>query len=162
MILKTAPRKSNYEKIASLHALLHFVVCMYQLYQYIVLIDLNRFSGGVYQQSWGQCRTHQVRHFPDISTVVYFSKGNVLDTKEDPYFVNLACHISLRFGTCACFLRPKKKLNNLFPMLYSHLRKILFVNVDSKNILFRHLIAWSREHKGFGEGWMVISILRLY
>lgn len=135
-------------RLHPMHALLHFVVCMYQLYQYIVLIDLNRFSGGVYQQSWGKCRTHQVRHFPDISTVVYFSKGNVLDTKEDPYFVNLACQYKFEIWYLCLFLRPKNKLNNLFPMLYSHLRKIVLVNVDSKNILFRHFIAWSREQEG--------------
>lgn len=63
---------------------------------------------------------------------MYFLKGNVFDIKEDLYFVNLVCYISFRFGICVCFLRLKKKLNNLFFMLYFYLRKILFVNVDLK------------------------------
>lgn len=135
-------------RLHPMHALLHFVVCMYQLYQYIVLIDLNRFPRGVYQQSWGQCRTHQVRHFPDISTVVYFSKGNVLDTKEDPYFVNLACHISLRFGTCACVFKAKEKITTL----YSHLRKIVFVNVDSKKYFISTFYCLVKRTQRFWRG----------
>lgn len=83
---------------------------------------------------------------------MYFLKGNVFDIKEDLYFVNLVCYISFRFGICVCFLRLKKKLNNLFFTLYFYLRKILFVNVDSKNILFLYFIVWLREYKGFGEG----------
>lgn len=59
---------------------------------------------------------------------MYFLKGNVFDIKEDLYFVNLVCYISLRFGICVCVFKVKEKII----ILYFYLRKIVFVNVDLK------------------------------